>query len=220
MASRRGRGLMPIWCCPICRSRCLPEQSHPGGARRALIKEQHEKLVAGFLTKSKLSDDLPLDGVARRCPPKTALRRRRPSLRALLTLLEKEYVDRHSGKRAAAPGNVPRPSCLPGLRRFAACSPKGVLAVWVARRSTKSQPCRSTAAWEFFNGLTFPPQQQPIGEPLVAEILKRLKFLKQVGVEYLSLDRPADSLSGGEMQRVRLATGIGSGLVGRALYFG
>src|SRR5690606_31367283 len=47
-----------------------------------------------------------------------------------------------------------------------------------------------------------------------AEILKRLRFLKQVGVEYLSLDRPADSLSGGEMQRVRLATGIGSGLVG------
>ena len=62
--------------------------------------------------------------------------------------------------------------------------------------------------------MRFPPQQQPIGEPLVEEILKRLRFLKQVGVEYLSLDRAADTLSGGEMQRVRLATGIGSGLVG------
>jgi excinuclease ABC subunit A len=70
------------------------------------------------------------------------------------------------------------------------------------------------AAYEFFSDLKFPPQQQPIGAPLVAEILKRLKFLKQVGVEYLSLNRAADSLSGGEMQRVRLATGIGSGLVG------
>ena len=55
---------------------------------------------------------------------------------------------------------------------------------------------------------------QPIAEPLVAEIVKRLAFLLQVGVNYLSLDRPADTLSGGEMQRVRLATSIGSGLVG------
>ena len=70
------------------------------------------------------------------------------------------------------------------------------------------------AAHNYFGQLRFPPQQQPIGEPLVAEILKRLHFLQQVGVEYLSLDRPADTLSGGEMQRVRLATGIGSGLVG------
>src|SRR5690606_19238428 len=40
------------------------------------------------------------------------------------------------------------------------------------------------------------------------------RFLDKVGVQYLSLDRPADTLSGGELQRVRLATGIGSGLVG------
>jgi excinuclease ABC subunit A len=70
------------------------------------------------------------------------------------------------------------------------------------------------AAQEFFSSLSFAPQHQPIGQPLVAEIVRRLQFLHQVGVEYLSLDRPADSLSGGEMQRVRLATGIGSGLVG------
>ena len=69
-------------------------------------------------------------------------------------------------------------------------------------------------ALEFFSQLQINSEQQPIAEPLVAEILKRLRFLEQVGVEYISLDRPADSLSGGEMQRVRLATGIGSGLVG------
>ncbi|MBX3427341.1 MAG: excinuclease ABC subunit UvrA [Pirellulales bacterium] len=69
-------------------------------------------------------------------------------------------------------------------------------------------------AAEYFARLTFDPSLAPIGEPLVAEIKKRLAFLQQVGVEYLSLDRAADSLSGGEMQRVRLATGIGSGLVG------
>ncbi len=70
------------------------------------------------------------------------------------------------------------------------------------------------AAQDFFSTLDFPADKLPIAEPLVDEISKRLSFLLQVGVDYLSLDRPADSLSGGEMQRVRLATGIGSGLVG------
>ena len=69
-------------------------------------------------------------------------------------------------------------------------------------------------AREYFAGLKFPPSMQPVGEPLTAEILRRVEFLQQVGLEYLTLDRAADSLSGGEMQRVRLATGIGSGLVG------
>lgn len=69
-------------------------------------------------------------------------------------------------------------------------------------------------AHEFFDALEFGPTEEPIGRPLVVEILKRLKFLLQVGVDYLSLERAVDSLSGGEMQRVRLATGIGSGLVG------
>ncbi|MEM1303483.1 MAG: excinuclease ABC subunit UvrA [Planctomycetota bacterium] len=55
---------------------------------------------------------------------------------------------------------------------------------------------------------------QPVGGPLVREIVNRLGFLEQAGAEYLSLDRPAQSLSGGELQRVRLASGIGSGLVG------
>src|SRR5581483_11420076 len=50
--------------------------------------------------------------------------------------------------------------------------------------------------------------------PLVKEILGRLGFLDRVGLGYLALDRAADSLSGGELQRVRLASRIGSGLVG------
>ena len=60
-------------------------------------------------------------------------------------------------------------------------------------------------------------QDATIADPLVAEIRKRLAFLGEVGLGYLTLDRRCDTLSGGELQRVRLAAGIGSGLVG-ALY--
>ncbi len=59
-----------------------------------------------------------------------------------------------------------------------------------------------------------PAIQQPIVAPVASEVTKRLRFLNRVGVGYLSLDRAADTLSGGELQRVRLATSIGSGLVG------
>src|SRR5262249_17327761 len=56
--------------------------------------------------------------------------------------------------------------------------------------------------------------ESPIAQPLVREIAQRLDFLERAGLAYLSLDRATDTLSGGEFQRVRLATGIGSGLVG------
>ncbi len=69
-------------------------------------------------------------------------------------------------------------------------------------------------ARKFFTGLTFNETDKLVGEPLVTEIARRLEFLEKVGVDYLALDRSADTLSGGELQRVRLATGIGSGLVG------
>ena len=62
--------------------------------------------------------------------------------------------------------------------------------------------------------VSFPDRQQPIAQPILAEISSRLDFLDRVGLGYLTLDRPAGTLSGGELQRVRLAAGLGSGLVG------
>ena len=70
------------------------------------------------------------------------------------------------------------------------------------------------AARRFFDALAFEEDEQPIAEPVVSEIASRLEFLDRVGLDYLTLDRPADTLSGGELQRVRLAAGLGSGLVG------
>ncbi|MFM9115062.1 MAG: excinuclease ABC subunit UvrA [Planctomycetota bacterium] len=66
----------------------------------------------------------------------------------------------------------------------------------------------------WFDALSFTGDDRKVAEPLLREIRRRLAFLVQVGVDYLTLDRAADTLSGGELQRVRLATGIGSGLVG------
>ena len=62
--------------------------------------------------------------------------------------------------------------------------------------------------------LRFAPHLDQIGPPLVAEVDARLAFLERVGLSYLTLARGSDTLSGGELQRVRLATQIGSGLVG------
>lgn len=66
----------------------------------------------------------------------------------------------------------------------------------------------------FFQQVTLPGHKQAIAERIVHEIASRLTFLNNVGLEYLSLDRSAESLSGGESQRIRLASQIGSGLTG------
>ncbi len=67
---------------------------------------------------------------------------------------------------------------------------------------------------EFFNKLRLSERELYIAHQIIKEIKERLSFLKNVGVGYLSLDRKAQTLSGGEDQRIRLATQIGSGLVG------
>ena len=69
-------------------------------------------------------------------------------------------------------------------------------------------------AAEFFNGLTLTPAEAEVADKLLIEIRDRLRFLNDVGLEYLTLDRLASTLSGGEAQRIQLATSLGSRLVG------
>ncbi|MDZ4701446.1 MAG: excinuclease ABC subunit UvrA [Rhodothermales bacterium] len=66
----------------------------------------------------------------------------------------------------------------------------------------------------FFEGLTLSPYEEEVAGRLLEEIRKRLKYLVEVGLDYLTLDRLSQTLSGGESQRINLATSLGSSLVG------
>ena len=131
----------------------------------------------------------------------------------LLNLLEQEFVTTMQPARRAK---------LEALRGVVVCKDCGG-----ARLKPEARSCRFhglaihevtamsvSQARGWLASLKLAAKDEPIGRPVLQEIDKRLDFLERVGVEYLTLDRPADTLSGGELQRVRLATGIGSGLVG------
>ncbi|MBU4139131.1 MAG: excinuclease ABC subunit UvrA, partial [Euryarchaeota archaeon] len=89
------------------------------------------------------------------------------------------------------------------------------LAVTVAGKSIIETTRMSVKkAIEFLNSITFSEKEAIISKPIMKELRARLGFLMDVGLDYLTLDRAAGTLSGGESQRIRLATQIGSSLVG------
>ncbi len=104
------------------------------------------------------------------------------------------------------------PQCLGArLRKEALYVKVGGKTITEATRANISE------ARDFFDGLVLTPEEQGIAGKVLVEIQQRLKFLYDVGLEYLTLDRLSATLSGGEAQRIQLATCLGSRLVG-ALY--
>jgi excinuclease ABC subunit A len=92
---------------------------------------------------------------------------------------------------------------------------KEALSVKIAGRSIAQVVALSVQqSLEFFNGLALTDKDQKISQQILKEIKARLKFLLDVGLDYITLSRETSTLAGGEAQRIQLATQIGSGLVG------
>ena len=138
---------------------------------------------------------------------------RRHSFEGILPNLERRYRETESGmvreELAKYLSVQPCPDCN-GARLNTAAQNVFISDTSIAEISAMSV----SRALEFFAELSLAGWRGEIATKIVKEIGDRLKFLGDVGLEYLSLDRSAETLSGGEAQRIRLASQIGSGLVG------
>ena len=129
----------------------------------------------------------------------------------LLHLLEVEYQLLAEGRKRRAWSAYRKPVTCPDCAG-ARLGPVG-RSVLVASRAIHQLTAMNVddlQAW--LSALTLTELEQTIADPILREVQSRLGFLKQVGLGYLSLDRPIDTLSGGEFQRVRLASGLGAGM--------
>ncbi len=131
--------------------------------------------------------------------------------------LERRYRETDSAavreELAKYQNNQPCPSCDgTRLRREARFVRLGANGDARAIYEVSGWPLRDTLG--YFQTLKLDGAKREIGEKVVKEIVARLMFLNNVGLDYLSLERSADTLSGGEAQRIRLASQIGSGLTG------
>ena len=129
-----------------------------------------------------------------------------PNLERRFRHTESDYVKEEIAKYMSV---LPCPAC-----RGARLKPES-LAVRIAGRSIAEVTNDSVMeARRWLDGLVWGPREETVAKPLVKEIGARLQFLLDVGLGYLTLNRASSSLSGGEAQRIRLATQVGSGLVG------
>ncbi|HAM15637.1 MAG TPA: excinuclease ABC subunit UvrA [Eggerthellaceae bacterium] len=131
------------------------------------------------------------------------------AIAAIEDKLHEAASDRQREKMEAYFSTIPCKTC--GGKRL---KPE-ILAVTVGGKSIHDV-CEMSAveSLEFFESLEFTGQDEQIAGPIVKEILARLRFLVNVGLDYLTLERATATLSGGEAQRIRLATQIGAGLMG------
>jgi excinuclease ABC subunit A len=142
-----------------------------------------------------------------------AMSRKRHPFEGILPNLERRYRDTDSmmvrEELAKYLGTKPCPDCSGTRLNVAARN------VFVSTRNISEVTGLSVGrALAFFRDLSLPGWRGTIAVKIVKEIHDRLGFLANVGLDYLTLDRSAETLSGGEAQRIRLASQVGSGLVG------
>ncbi len=186
----------------------------PWKGESSAAAERHRKGLEPLLAKAGLAWSTPLDQLSAKL--REQLLHGSGKNLGIVPLLEKDYLGTASEikrqRLEAFRGEVVCPDCHGARLRPEARSVRieGLAIHEVTGLSVG-------AAREFFGRLwsgAFAEHQRPIAQPILSEIAARLEFLDRVGLAYLTLDRPAGTLSGGELQRVRLAAGLGSGLVG------
>ncbi len=137
----------------------------------------------------------------------------RTTFEGVITSLERRYRETQSdGMKAAYEEYMAQETCpVCGGRRL---KPEALAVTVGGENIAQASEWNIRRARAFFGGLSFSEKDGMIAAPILREVDARLGFLCDVGLEYLTLSRGAATLSGGEAQRIRLATQIGSGLMG------
>ncbi len=200
----------------------LPWRKNPGKWRKAIL--------SAFCKKHDIPKDQPLEDLSEKkidlllygdeekvsflyTNRKGQTKRHKRKFKGVIEELEKKYRDSSSNssrKRIEEyMAKLPCPECDGGR-----LNPKS-MAVTLSGKNIKEVTSLSIdRAYEFFNSLELSENEQLIAGEILDEIKARLGFLLDVGLDYLTLDREAGTLSGGEAHRIKLATQIGSGLTG------
>ena len=173
---------------------------------------KQQAAIAAYFEKTKFEPDQPLSQLTDKQRAEF-LRGDGKQYLGLLTLLEKEFVTTTETQR------LEQLSKYRGENICSACQGSRLREqsnhVMLGGKNIRAIVGMTISqSLDFFQNLKMEKSKRAIAERVIPEIVRRLQFLQQVGAEYLTLGRSVATLSGGEFQRVRLATGIGSGLAG------
>ena len=194
---------------------CCDKGSFSGAILEALAEEYHFSLDTPFEEYPKEVHDILIGGTSGKIVKVRYKGQRGEGFEGLIQNMNKKYRETFSESMKAEYETymriTPCPACH-GQR----LKPEA-LAVTVGDKNIYEATNMSIVKYrEFLDELQLTTMQETIGAPILKEIKARVSFLINVGLDYLSLSRATGTLSGGEAQRIRLATQIGSGLVGVA----